>query len=127
MYIRQFHVHDRLQVQQLDMWKEPFPQGDTFFFGDIFHDWDESHCFILAKKCYHSLSKGGKILLHEMLFCEDKTGPFLTAAYNMKMLLWTQGRQYSFREIQNILHRTGFKKIQQMKGLGNWSLVMGEK
>ena len=69
----------------------------------------------------------GRIILHEMLFNDDKTGPALTSAYNMKMLLWTEGRQYSFREIQEILEKAGFSNVMRINALGNWSLVVGHK
>ena len=109
------------------MWKDDFPIGDIFFFGDIFHDWTEEKCLLLAKKCFNKLPKGGKIILHEMLFNNDKTGPLLTAAYNMKMMLWTEGTQYSQNEISDILKKAGFTKIKIIQALGNWSLIVGEK
>ena len=62
-----------------------------------------------------------------MLFNNEKTKPFLTSAYNMKMLTWTEGNQYSSSEIKEILLEGGFKDIDILKGLGNWSVVIGKK
>lgn len=126
-YINEFGLQNRMRTEELDLWTSTYPEGDVFFMADIFHDWNKEQCTLLAKKCYESMSSGGKIILHEMLFNEDKSGPLLTAAYHMKMLLWTQGQQYSFSELREILMSVGFEDIQKVKGLGNWSLVIGSK
>lgn len=126
-YINEFRLGDRIQTQSLDMWHDIFPEGDIIFMGDIFHDWDPEKCLKLAKKSYSSLSKGGVILLHEMLFNDEKTGPDLSSAYNMKMMLWTEGQQLNKKEIQNILAEAGFVNISVRPSLGNWSLVVGHK
>jgi len=62
-----------------------------------------------------------------MLFNDSKTGPFLTSAYNMKMLLWTRGQQFTFKEISRILQGAGFVEIEAKKSLGSWSLILGRK
>ncbi len=126
-YINDFNLKERIKVTELDMWKNELPLGDVHFFGDIFHDWSKDKCLFLAKKSFHSLSKNGKIILHEMLFNNKKTGPFLTAAYNMKMMVWTEGQQFSKEEIKTLLKEAGFRKIKIINSLGNWSLVVGEK
>lgn len=126
-YIREFDLENRVRVFALDMWLDPFPEGDVYFFGDIFHDWGMDKCIFLANKCFECLPAGGKIILHEMLFNSDKTGPFLTAAYNMKMMAWTEGQQYSVNEIIEILNRVGFREVRIEQSLGNWSIISGIK
>jgi hypothetical protein len=126
-YVNDYKLKNQIQLKELDMWNDSFPLGDIFFLADIFHDWNSEQCIILAKKCYDSMSTGGKIILHEMLFDDEKAGPALTAAYNMKMLLWTEGQQYSFKELKIILEKVGFKNISKVNALGNWSLVVGQK
>ena len=109
------------------MWTDDFPHGDVMFLGDIFHDWPLDACRSLAKKCYLATRPGGMIVLHEMLFDDDKSGPFLTSAYNMKMMLWTQGQQLSYHEAREILILAGYSEIIFHNSLGNWSLVTGRK
>jgi hypothetical protein len=126
-YVDKFGLGSRIAIKKLDMWSDPFPEGDAYFFGDIFHDWNQEKCLFLAQKAFRSLSGEGSIILHEMLFDPDKTGPYLTAAYNMKMMMWTEGQQYSCCEIEDILHQAGFREITMQKSLGNWSLIIGKK
>ncbi len=126
-YVKDFNLESRIDTISLNMWEDDFPKGDVYFFSDIFHDWEKAQCIFLAKKSFESLPKGGKIILHEMLFNQDKTGPFLTSAYNMKMMAWTKGQQFSKAEIKDILETASFTKITIKKSLGNWSLVVGKK
>ena len=62
-----------------------------------------------------------------MLFNKDRSGPFTVAANNIVMLLWTEGEQYSGREISSMLREAGFKNIQVKPTFGYWSMVTGVK
>lgn len=126
-YIDDYSLTDRIQAIELDLWKDEYPHGDIFFLGDIFHDWPLSKCQIIAEKCFSKLGSGGKIMLHEMLFDDTKTGPLLTAGYNMKMMLWTEGQQFTFEELKNVLTSVGFKSITKHPTLGNWHIIQGFK
>lgn len=126
-YVREFALEDRITLVPMNMWLDQFPEGDVVFFGDIFHDWPADQCSFLARKAFDALRPGGMIVLHEMLFDEAKTGPLLTAAYNMKMVLWTEGHQWSGGEIVSLLEEVGFEQVEIRQGLGNWSLVTGIK
>ncbi|MCH9634049.1 MAG: 3-hydroxy-5-methyl-1-naphthoate 3-O-methyltransferase [Chlamydiae bacterium] len=126
-YIDKHLLSDRIETKEIDLWKDDFPIGDAHFFGDIFHDWTPEKCEILARKSYENLIENGVILIHEMLFNSTKTGPLLSAAYNMKMQLWTEGQQFSFKEIKHILIKAGFKRINYINSFGNWSLITGKK
>ena len=55
---------------------------------------------------------GGHILIHEMLYKDEKTGPFPMAAFSMIILGWTEGEQYSGTEISEMLREAGFGNIQ---------------
>ena len=127
VYVEKFNLSERISLQPIDFWVDDLPNGDVFFFGDVFHDWNNEKCLFLAKKALEKLSYGGQIILNEMLFNVTKTGPFVTAGYNMKMLAWTEGHQFSFEEIEKILHNAGFAEITIMETLGTWSIIIGKK
>lgn len=120
-------LEKQISLQSIDMWTDPFPEGTIHFYSDIFHDWSPEKCQFLAKKSYEALPKDGRIILNEMLFDEGKEGPELTSAYNLKMLYWTEGQQFSKKEIAELLKKAGFKKIKIKNYFGGWSLVIGEK
>lgn len=126
-YIEEYKLSDRITLQPINIWENEFPIGDTYFFGDVFHDWEDDKCLQLAQKAIEKLPRKGQIILHEMLFNSDKTGPFVTAGYNMKMMSWTEGHQFSFEEINKILLTAGFTEIMSKETIGSWSIVIGMK
>ncbi len=127
-FIRKFQQQDRIRTYVGDMWQDDYPEADLHFYSDIFHDWTPEQCTFLAEKSFESLKSGGQIILHEMLFENDKTGPYPVAAYNIFMLLWTKGQQFSEKELRKILENTGFIDVRTEKtGFGDWSVVTGQK
>ena len=62
-----------------------------------------------------------------MLLNEDKTGPQNVVAYNLNMLLWTEGQQFSKGELEIMLTKAGFKNIMTLNTFADWCIMMGEK
>jgi len=92
-----------------------FPKHDdpkygyqAVFYSNIFHDWNDEKCKYLAKKTYDSLPKNGWILLHEALLNEDGNGPLITAFLSFTMLTETEGKQFTFFELKELLTEAGF-------------------
>jgi hypothetical protein len=124
------HQHglaDRIATHSADMWTDPYPAADLHFYGMIFHDWPADKCRFLVRKSFESLLAGGRIIVHEMLFNEERTGPFGVAAFNMVMLMYVEGEQFSGREIAGFLDEAGFHDIQVTPTFGYWSIVTGRK
>jgi hypothetical protein len=117
----------RVTLHAADLWDDPFPAADLHLYADIFHDWPPERCRFLAQKSCASLPSGGRILVHEMLLDDDKTGPFAAAAYNVAMLIWTQGQQHTGAEIAAILRDAGFVDVAITPTTGYWSVVAGRK
>ena len=42
-------------------------------------------------------------------------------------LLWTEGRQYSGKELTEMLSEAGFKAVEVKRSFGLWSIVTGVK
>jgi SAM-dependent methyltransferase len=118
---------DRISTHVGDLWNDRFPPADINFYSYIYHDWPPDKCRILTQKSFESLNPGGRIIVHDALYHDDKTGPFTAAAYSMIMLGWTTGRQYSGRELSGMLKEAGFKKVQQKPTFGFCSIVTGVK
>jgi acetylserotonin N-methyltransferase len=49
------------------------------------------------------------------------------AICSITMLLWTEGRQYSGRELQAMFSEAGFTEIEVKCSFGLWSIVTGRK
>lgn len=126
-YIDRFGLQERIGTRTGDMWVDPFPPADLHFYADIFHDFTPEKCGFLTKKSFESLESGGRLIIHEMLFNSEKTGPFTVAAYDVSMLLWTEGQQFSGTELSAMLAGAGFVDIAVIATQGYWHVVTGVK
>jgi 3-hydroxy-5-methyl-1-naphthoate 3-O-methyltransferase len=128
-YITAAGVHGQVKTHALNMFTQDWPRGyDAHFFSNIFHDWSDATCRILAKKSFDALPSGGRILLHEMLIDDDGCGPVAAAAFSLLMLLATKGRQYTQPELREFLEGAGFVDVESWRtGGGYYSLVVARK
>jgi acetylserotonin N-methyltransferase len=128
-YIAAAGVSGRVSSQALNMFTQPWPRGhDAHFFSNVFHDWSEETCRMLARKSFEALPPGGRILLHEILMDDDGCGPLPAAAFSLLMLIGTKGRQYSLPELRHSLESAGFVDIEAAAtGGGYYSLVSARR
>ena len=128
-YIAAAGVAGQVRTRASNMFTEDWPDGDdAHFLSNIFHDWSEETCRLLARKSFAALRPGGTIMLHEMLMDDDGCGPLATAAFSLLMLLSTKGRQYSLPELRNFLENAGFIDIESVgTGSAYYSVVTARK
>lgn len=129
VYIDKAGMAYRVATRAVDMFREPWPVGhDAHFFSNVFHDWSDKTCRLLAEKSFAALPSGGRIMLHEILMNDDGTGPLVAAAFSMLMLLGTRGKQFRLAELRGFLEHAGFTDVQaQRTGGGYYSLVTARK
>jgi hypothetical protein len=126
-YAAEHGLSERISTHAGDFFTDSYPEADLHFYGMIFHDWPPEQCRFLARKSFESLPSGGRIVIHEMLFNDERTGPFPVAAFNVDMLICMPGQQYSKRELQAMLKGAGFREIEVKATFGYWSIVTGVK
>jgi 3-hydroxy-5-methyl-1-naphthoate 3-O-methyltransferase len=122
-------VASQVKTAAVNMFVQPWPKGyAAHFFSNIFHDWSDDTCKLLARKSFDALPPGGRIVLHEMLMDDDGCGPLPAAAFSMLMLMRTRGRQYSLPELRGFLEGVGFTGVEAFStGGGYYSLVVARK
>lgn len=126
-FAAQHGMQERIATRAGDMWSDPFPEADLHFYSQIFHDWPPEKCAFLARKSFDALERGGRIVIHEILYDNDKAGPPAAAAFSAVMLLSTEGEQYSGRELSAMLAGAGFVDLAVTPTFGDWSIVVGRK
>jgi hypothetical protein len=80
-FAAQYGLQERLSTTVCDFWTDPFPSADLHFYSHIFHDWTPEKCRFLARKSFGALEPGGRIIIQEMLFNDDRTGPTVLSAW----------------------------------------------
>jgi len=128
-YVERAGVGRQVSTVGVNMFTQEWPRGhDGHFFANVFHDWSDQTCRVLARKSLEALPSGGRIFLNEILMDDDYTGPFPAAAFSLMMLLGTLGKQYSLAEYREILGDAGFVDVQAVRtGGGYYSLVSARK
>ncbi|EAO0386961.1 methyltransferase [Salmonella enterica] len=127
-FIRRYGLELRVQAVPGDMWSDNFPPADLHFYSHVYHCWTEEKCRFLSQKSFDSLEKGGRIIVHEILYDDaGKTGPFPAAATSMMMLGWGEGEQYSASQLRSFLKDAGFCDVQVIPTYSYHSIVTGRK
>lgn len=128
-YAKRAGLSGRVSTHACNMFKDPWPTGhNAHFFSNVFHDWSEEPCRLLAKKSFAALPSRGRIFLNEILMDDDGTGPWHAAAFSLLMLIGTLGKQYSLPELREILESAGFIQVEAIRtGGGYYSLVSAVK
>jgi 3-hydroxy-5-methyl-1-naphthoate 3-O-methyltransferase len=100
----------RIDVVTADMFTDSWPADhDTHLFSNVLHDWSEADCRRLLAKSVAALPHGGRLLIHDMLLDDDKSGPLWAAEYSVLLTTVTQGRLYSAAEIGSWLVDLGMR------------------
>ena len=118
----------RVHCVVADMLRDPWPrEHDAILFGNIFHDWEDATCRVLARQAAAALQPGGRVFLHEMLLDEQKDGPLTVACFSVNMLLYERGRQYTARELCGFLEDAGFIDCRSTPTFGYYHLIEAHK
>lgn len=126
-FVARHGLQDRIRTHEGDMWSDPLPPADLHFYSTVYNDWPPEKCNFLTAKSFSSLPSGGRIIIHGILYNDEKTGPFAAAAFSMLMMGWTEGQSYSARELSTMLTDAGFQGIEVHPAFGYYSLVTGVK
>ncbi|MBD2436643.1 methyltransferase [Nostoc sp. FACHB-110] len=127
-YIAAAGLQARIDTKAGNFFTDPFPSGyDAILFGNIFHDWGREKCLHLARSSFAALPKGGKIYLHEILLSDTKDSPLVATAFSLCMVWVTEGKQFTAREIQQLLTECGFVDISITPTYGYYSLISATK
>lgn len=109
--------------------EEAIPVGyNVHFYCNIFHIFSDWQCEFMAKKSLESLPSGGRIVICEMLFEDDRSGPLETCLFDMVMFNHlAHGRQFTKKGIVNLMEAAGFVDIKTDYFFGGYSLIHASK
>jgi SAM-dependent methyltransferase len=120
-------VADRLDFVAGDFFNDDLPEGDCIAFGYVMSDWTDEICLELLRKAYRACRPGGRVLIMERLFDDDRRGPLATAVMNLEMHVETQGRHRTGAEYTGLLAEAGFGAATVRRSSREKHLVIGHK
>ncbi len=107
------HMLGQITLFEGDYRKNKIPDGfDVAFLSNIIHSEDENTNRDLMKNIFEALNTGGMLVIKDHILDDDLTSPAVGAIFSINMLLATNGRDYSFREVSKWLENAGFKNIE---------------
>lgn len=125
--IAQKGKQSRIKVYEGDMFSS-IPSGfDIHLFSHVMHDWNIERNRVLINNSYFSLNAGGVIMIHDAHIDQDKSGPLSVAEYSILLMFSTFGKCYSITELGELMESAGFVGIEEIKTLGNRSIIVGRK
>ena len=82
----------------------------------------------LIDKVARSLNYGGRVVIHDFIMDEDRTGPPYAALFALRMLVATEsGDTYTESEIRLWMKLAGFGDIHRMDSIGASAMIIGSK
>jgi len=98
-------LSDRIQTVPGDIMKDDFPAGDVILISLILSSYGPADYVGLLRRVYAKLPSGGAVVIHDFVMNDEKTGPTITALYNLTAI---EGTPYSGADIAAMLSQAGF-------------------
>jgi SAM-dependent methyltransferase len=111
-------LRGRLTLRPGDYKKASFGRAahDLVLMSHITHDEGPEANRALFAKAYRALRPGGRLVVHDFMVCEDRSGPLFEALFSVHMLTYTaRGRTYSSGEYKAWLRQAGFGRLVERR------------
>jgi SAM-dependent methyltransferase len=128
-FVKEAELHNRIILKEGDYFAIEFGTGfDLALLSNILHSMSPGRARMMINKSYSALVPGGRIVIHDFLPNEERTGPDWPILFAVNMLVATEsGTTYTYGEIGAWLRSGGFTDIKKIKLDGAESSVIVAK
>ena len=127
-FAAKYDVMDRIQFVDADMFSYQSPeQAEVILLSNILHDWDVSTCDSLVAHYAKQLSKGGRLVVHDVFLNDELDGPLSIALYSAALFTLTEGRAYSAAEYRHWLEKASLEVSGPIETLVHCGALVGLK
>ena len=128
-YINQTDLSGRIDTVGGDYNIDELGNGyDLVFLSSVICVNSSKQNLALMGRVAKALKTGGRVVIHDFVMDEDRSGPAFTALFALSMLLGTQsGDAYTESEIENWLKSAAFKNIHRVDSVGDLAMLIGRK
>lgn len=108
---------------------EPLEEGfDLIYASFLFEEFTIWENIDLMRKCFNSLNKGGRLIIHENFINNDRTSPVHSVMYSLNLKLHTEnGNTFSENDYWIMLKEAGFQKVDNLITDFDTILIRGTK
>jgi hypothetical protein len=125
--VERYGLADRLDFVAGDFHRDEFPPTECVAFGYILSGWTDEIGLELLRKAYRACAAGGRVLVMDRLFEDDRRGPLPTAVMNLSMHVEAKGRHRTAAEYIGLLENAGFIDCEVRRSTQDKHLVIGHK
>jgi len=127
-YINSLGLGNRVRFSPGSFFTDPLPKADVLVMGHILHDWNLEEKRMLIAKAFHSLPKGGALIVFEALIDDDRRQNAFGLLMSLNMLIETPGGfDYTGADCRGWMRAAGFRKTYVEHLVGPDSMVVGIK
>ena len=127
-YVSENGLTDRLNFHGGSFFDDDLPEADVLVFGRVLHNWDLETKKMLLRKAYRALSKGGAVIVYDMLIDDERRSAVDGLLSSLNMLVWTAaGFGYSGTECTAWMREAGFDEFRVDPLVAGQSMVIGRK
>lgn len=122
-------LQNRIRLVEGDYFDTEFGTGyDLVLLSNILHGMSPGRARLITRKSYNALVPGGRVVIHDFLPNEERTGPEWPLIFAVNMLVATEsGNTYTFDEISAWLRSAGFQDIRRLNVEDSSSLVVARR
>jgi hypothetical protein len=125
--VERYRLQGRLGFVAGDFHRDEFPPADVVAFGYILSGWTDDLGLELLRKAYRACTDGGRVLVMDRLFDQDRRGPLPTAVMNLSMHVEAKGRHRTAAEYVALLESAGFTGCEVHRSTQDKHLIVGFK
>lgn len=119
-------LSERTQVSGQSFF-DPLPAGaDVYVLSQILHDWDDDEAVAILARCAEAAGTRGRVMVVERVIAEDE-GKQLNTEYDLRMLVFNQGRERTAEEFRTLGGRAGLRMTDLVKLPSHHSLLVWER
>ncbi|MBI4652442.1 methyltransferase domain-containing protein [Candidatus Desantisbacteria bacterium] len=127
--IKNYKLEKRISTVKGNFVSDELGSGYTMVLvSNIIHSYGTNTNHMILKKVFKSLSKGGRVVISDFILDEEKTSPLQAVLFGMHMIVNTEeGRTYTGSEVESLLKKSGFNRIEFKRLDENTKLAIGYK
>jgi SAM-dependent methyltransferase len=128
-YVEREGLSRRIEPRAGDFFEDPLGEDyDLVFLSAIIHIYSPPRNQRLFRRIHEALSPGGRLVVHDFIMDEDRSGPLTGALFALNMLVATEaGDTYTESEVRDWMEQAGLSNVRREDtGVGT-SLISGQR
>ncbi|MUL43347.1 methyltransferase [Streptomonospora sp. PA3] len=106
----------RCRLAGADFLREIPVQADVYLLCRVLHNWDDDSAARILANCAAAMGPGSHLLIVERVMPDDRR-PWLSQAYDVHMMVMTEGRERTAEEYEALLRPAGLRTLD-LRDLG---------